>query len=34
MRTMENLDEQIDNIFELKQHIEYIKKDLIHTRKR
>ncbi|CDW82569.1 UNKNOWN [Stylonychia lemnae] len=34
MRTMENIDEQIDRIFELKQHIEYIKKDLISTRKR
>jgi hypothetical protein len=31
---MENIDDQVDKIFEIKQHIEYLKKDLINTRKR
>lgn len=31
---MEDIDEQVDKIVELKQHIEYIRKDIINTRKR
>jgi hypothetical protein len=34
IRMMEEIDEQVDTIFELKQHIEYLKKDLVSTRKR
>ncbi len=34
MYLMENIDDQVDKIFEIKQHIEYLKKDLINTRKR
>lgn len=31
---MEHIDEQVDKIFDVKQHIEYLKKDIINTRKR
>eukprot|EP00347_Sterkiella_histriomuscorum_P023923 403332919 len=34
IRMMENIDEQVDNIFEMRQHIEYLRKDLVSTRKR
>lgn len=31
---MEHSDEQVDNIFEMKYHIEYLKKDILSTKKR
>ena len=34
IRMMETIDEQVDQIFETKQHIEYLRKDLVNTRKR
>jgi GTP cyclohydrolase II len=34
MYLMENIDEQVDKIFEIRNHIEYLKKDIINTRKR
>ena len=31
---MEDIDEQVDTMVEMKQHIEYLRKDIISTRKR
>lgn len=31
---MEHIDDQIDKIYETKQHIEYLKKDVLNSRKR
>lgn len=31
---MERIDDQIDEIYELRQHIEYIKKDVLNTKER
>jgi hypothetical protein len=31
---MEHIDDQIDKIYETKQHIEYLKKDILNSRKR
>jgi len=31
---MENIDEQLDKIFDLKQHIEFLKREILEVRKR
>jgi hypothetical protein len=31
---MEDIDEQVDTMVEMKQHIEYLRKDIVSTRKR